>query len=339
MVLFTEVIIKGLIYNQSFSESFKAIRIGIPLFSSLILLFQGVKVNIRIVWRILLIVVILSTVLSLLGIIFRLPIYQNLESGENILVKSYGRILNSNAAFGVIGMYLLVSKDKNWYNEGKLVKFASVTSVIALLLTFNRTYMAILVLEVIYFTREKFTVGKAIKALFLTSVLVVSVFFAYLSNDVIKKSVDKRITSIITGDKTLKSSTIDENREIIFNGVSNQLNAGHFWIGMPMNEPIFIWPKKWSTDEDREMRVTDTSFITFLLRYGVIPLLITIVVFKQLFKKSDHIFYKSIFVFYLVASLNIDSLLRHNTVFFLIIVFIISNFKENLSDDKSFIHS
>jgi len=327
-VLFIEVILKNLIFNQSVSESFKAIRIGIPFFSSLVLIVQGIRANIHIVWKTILYAVLCSVILSLVVLVVPLPIYQNVGIGDNILIKNYGRILNSNAAFGLIGLYLLVSKDRSWYNKGRLVKIASVLSVIGLVLTFNRTYLAILILELFYFTRKDFTIKKIVRISFLTSILGVFVMIIYFNNEVVKRSVDKRITSVLVGEKTLQASTIDNNREIIYNGVAKQIYLGHYWIGMPIKDPIFIWPKKWSTDEDKEIRVTDTSFITFLLRYGIISLFISIVILTQLFKVSHNVFYRSIFIFYLIASLNIDSLVRQNSVFFLIIVFIISTLKK-----------
>ncbi|QTE22519.1 hypothetical protein [Polaribacter cellanae] len=281
----------------------------------------------------------ISVVLSIISIYFPLPIYYDIENGQNFLSKNNGRIINSNASFGLIGIYLLLSKKQKWYSSGKLVKFVSVLSIISLMLSFNRTFLAILIIEILYLVKKTFSVRKLIKTFLLSASFILLIILIYNNNKIIKNSVDKRITSIVLGEKTLKSSTIDGNRRVIYEGVLDRLNSGYFWIGLPMKKPIFVWLRKWSTGEDREMSVTDTSVITFLLRYGIIPLFLIVLIFKQLYKVSRNNFYKTIFVLYLISSLNIDSLLRQNTVFFLIIILIITNEKLKYKNEKYLIYS
>ena len=150
VIVFTEVVVKNLMYGQSFGGAFKTIRIGLPLFSSLILIVQGIRADIRIVWKTLLVAISASVIISVLSLVIDLPIYHGLESGADVLKETSGRLGNSNQHFGLIGMYLLIQDTNNWYSRGKLVKITAILSVFALILSFNRTLLALLFLETIY---------------------------------------------------------------------------------------------------------------------------------------------------------------------------------------------
>ena len=163
IVVFTEVVVKNFVYGQSFGEAFKTIRIGLPLFSSLILIAQGIRANIVIVWKTLLVAISASTIISVLSLVIDLPIYQDLESGADVLQETSGRLGNSNFYFGLIGMYLLIHDNDHWYSKGKLVKITAILSVFSLILSFNRTLLALLFLETIYLLRVKFNVKKILK--------------------------------------------------------------------------------------------------------------------------------------------------------------------------------
>src|SRR5690606_228009 len=143
---FTEFVVKILAFGQSFGEAFKAIRAGLPLISSLVILLTGIRPDLRIVWRTMLIAIGLSIILSLVSLVIPLPFYYNLEQGVDVLTMNIGRIGNANASFGFVGLYLLFRDKGEWYNQGRLVRFVSIASVGALVLMFNRTFLAILVL-------------------------------------------------------------------------------------------------------------------------------------------------------------------------------------------------
>ncbi len=336
IVVFTEVIVKNLVYGQSFGDAFKTIRIGLPLFSSLVLIVQGIRADIRVVWKTLLLAISASTIISLLSLVIDLPIYHDVESGTDILKAGGGRVKNANFLFGLIGMYLLIQDNDNWYGRGKLVKITAILSIFAIILSFNRTLLALLFLETIYLLRARFNLKKFMKITFY-GVLVLLIFFgAYSTNDAMRQQMDKRIFSILEGKQSIAENTIEDNREVIYTAIQEKLNAGYYVIGLPYKTPIFTWAARWSFEDDRRMSVTDTSVITILLRYGFIPLLLTLFILKQLYSFSNNLFFKTILILCLIASLNIDVIVRQNPILFIAIIFLIT--KATIHEQHS-IHS
>ena len=327
VVVFTEVVVKNLMYGQSFGDAFKTIRYGLPLFSSLILIAQGIRADIRIVWKTLLVAISASTIISVLALVIDLPIYYDIESGADILKELRGRIGNSNFHFGLIGMYLLIQDNNNWYSRGRLVKITAILSVLALILSFNRTYLALLFLETIYLLRIRFNLKKFLK---ITSygILVLLIFFgAYTSNETMRNQMDQRIFSILLGEESIAEGTIDGNRDVIYTAVQKKLASGYYVVGLPYKIPIFTWAPRWSYGEAKEMTVTDTSALTILLRYGFIPLILTLLILRQLYSFSNNLFFKTILILYLIASLNLDAILRMNAILFLAFILFITKAK------------
>jgi hypothetical protein len=326
-VVFTEVVLKNIFFDQSVGEAIKSIRVGLPLFSSLIILRQGIRADIQIVWNTLLVAISVSVTLSIVSLFTDLPIYYDLESGTSILEDLRGRVMNSNTYFGLIGLYLLIQGNNNWYSRGKLVKITSVLSVISVILSFNRTFLALLFLEAIYLMWFNFNFKKSIKIAFYGLGILAIFFGAYLNNDIIKNQIDRRILSIIIGEESLSGQTIENNREIIYYGVQEKIESGYFLIGLPFKTPIYTWPARYSVEEDMDMTVTDTTVFTLLLRYGILPLVLAFVIFNQMYSLSKNSFFRTILVLFLISSLNLDSLLRLNSILFLVLIFIINKSK------------
>ncbi|MDO6605161.1 hypothetical protein [Arenibacter palladensis] len=336
VVVFTEVVVKNLVYGQSPGEAFKTIRIGLPLFSSLLLIVQGIRADISIVWKTLLLAISASVIISFISLVVPLPIYHDVESGTDILEASRGRVKNSNFLFGLIGMYLLIQDNNHWYSRGRLVKITAILSVFVLILAFNRTLLAILFIQTIYLLWKKFDLIKLRKISFY-GILVLLIFFgAYLNSQTMRDQIDKRIFSIVLGDESIAENTIEGNRDVIYSAVEKKLKSGYYVLGLPYKTPIFTWPPRWSTDVERDIRITDTSALTILLRYGFIPLILTLLIIRQLYRFSNNLFFKTILILYLMASLNIDVILRQNSILFLAFIFFIT--KAHIHEQNS-IHS
>jgi hypothetical protein len=312
-VLFTEFVIKNIFYDQSIGEAVKSIRIGLPLFSSLILIYQGIRADIQIVWKTLLMAISVSVILSILSLFVDLPIYYDLESGTNILEELQGRVMNMNASFGVIGFYLLFEDKNKWYNQGWLIKITVVLSVISLLLTFNRTYLALLFLAGIYLIFRNFKIKQILKSLFFASVFLGLSFYLYKTNNVVQRQIDKRILPIILGEASLQESTIENQRSYIYEAIIEKIQDNNWFIGLPYKKPIY---EDFSNKNDNlEHNKTDISFVNILLRYGILILLSYFIIFKQMYHKGY--FVPSIFWIYFLASMNTDALMNQNSVFFL----------------------
>ena len=324
IILFNEIVIKNLMYGQSLGEAFKAIRIGIPLISSLILVFQGINANVKIVWKVLLWAILTSIFLSFISIFINLPIYYNLESGENLLDENRGRIFNSNASFGLISLYLIFKNKNKWYNKGLLIKIVSILSIVSLILTFNRTYLAILAIEYIYLSFSTLNFRNAFKFTILPLVFIGLSFWSYSNFDRIQRQVDKRIINVLFGKSSLYESTIKDNRDHIYNSMYERIIENHWLIGLPYKKEIF---KKEASYNPIEMTKTDVSLYNVLIRYGIIPTVILVIIFRRILKYKFTMF-KFIFILLLIASLNIDSLVSHNSIFFLILILFINFYDE-----------
>ncbi|WP_299534715.1 hypothetical protein [Ulvibacterium sp.] len=294
------------------------------MFSSLILITQGIRADIRIVWNTLLFAISASVIISVLSLVINLPIYYEMESGADVLTETRGRLGNANFFFGLIGMYLLIQDRNNWYSKGKLVKITAILSIFALILTFNRTFLALLFLETIFLLWVKFD-AKKFRKIVSYGILVLLIFFgAYSTNETMRNQMDKRIFSILLGEQSIAEETIEDNRDIIYSAVIEKVTSGYYVVGLPFKTPIFTWPPRWSTDVERDIRVTDTSAFTILLRYGIIPLLLSLLILKQLYSFSNNLFFRTILILYLIASLNLDIILRLNSILFIALIFFIT---------------
>lgn len=331
LIVFTnEFIIKYLFYLQSPTNAIKSIRIGLPLFSTLLLIKQGIRVNIYYFWKVVLVTVSFSVFISFLSFIFPLPIYSEIEEGVDLISQLKGRIINSNAIFGLIGAYFLFSNDNNWYAKGKLLKVTAILSCISLIISFNRTSIALLLLEILFLTWKNLNIKVVLRFIFLTSLFLYSLMYLYNNNAIIQRQLDKRVFSIIEGSQTISESTIEGNREVIYEGVIKRIQQGYWLIGMPYHIPIFTWPAEGFRKEPQDMTKTDTTFINILLRYGIFSFVLVILIFRRMSKLNRNKLYKSFYILLLIGSLNIDLLFSQNSIFFLFIVFFVGNSMDNL---------
>ena len=318
VAFFTEFF-KMLAFDQSVGNGFKGLRMGFPLFSSLLLVWQGIRVDIRLVWKVLLWAITLSVILSIVSIFVYLPIYHNPED-DDILNASQGRLGNANSSFGLIGLYLLF-KDKNkWFNQGKLPLYTAILSIASLLLTFNRTYLALFCLFFVYLSFTTFSVKTAFKIIAVPAVFLGIVAGAYFYSPVIQYQVDKRILSIVLSETTVAESTIEGNRDKIYNAIQDRIAEGYWVVGMPYREEIFVYFKM---GEYRGAKKTDISFINILLRCGIVSLLL----FLSFLYKIKRFRYINgmLLLMYILASLNTDALYNQNSIFFICLFLMVNN--------------
>lgn len=321
IVIATEIL-KHLYFGGGLGAAFKTIRIGLPLFSCLFILFFGIRANIEKVWRTLLWAISASAVLTLLTPFLYLPIYPAIE-GENFIEATAGRFINSNASFGIIGVYLLYKDQERWYNQGWLPKITAVLGIIILIATFNRTYLALIALAFIYLSFTEFSLKKAFKYVSVPFIAFGVVVTTYNYSDVIQRQVDKRIFNIVLGQTELLDSVYHDNRDVIYENILDKIEKGYWVIGLPYSQKIFYLNR---TDGVYAASKTDISFINILLRYGIIPFTLILIIYFKLLKSGTKSFQFTL-LFYTIASLNIDSLLAHNSVFFLFILLFITNYR------------
>lgn len=329
-VFFIEFSIKPIFYDQPIADSFRSFRLGLPLYSSLIILLMGIKADIKIVWKVLLYTIGTSIILSVLSIFISLPIYYNIGN-ENILELFNGRVINSNASFGIIGLYLLFSDKDKWYNQGYLVKAVSLLSVLSLIITFNRTYLALLLMGFVIITIKNFSIKNIYKIVLYPTLLFIVLFFVYNNFNTVKNQIDKRILSLVFKEEVFIKSTISSSRNNIYDGVSNRMRQDYWIIGLPYDVEIFS--QYMPVQGEYHATKTDISFVNILLRYGIVSLIIFLCFLYRLQRTTK--FPLIILLSYILASLNTDSLFNQNSILFLILFSIIYMSKEFVLKDSN----
>lgn len=323
IILFTELF-KHLYHDEGIGNAVKTIRMGLPLFSSLLIVYTGIRADIEKVWQTLLYAISVSAVLTLITPFVFLPIYPSVE-GQNILEALYGRLVNSNNTFGFIGIYLLFKDKACWYNKGWLPRLTALLSITSLMMSFNRTYLALLVIAYMYLSFTEFSIRKIFRIVSYPVIAIGIFLAAYNYSEVIKMQVDKRIFDIVLGSTLLSESVYENNRDVIFEGVSNRIFQGYWLFGLSYDTPVFSGYNA-SNDEYSDKPSTDTSLLNILLRYGIISLLLLIMIFYHLcFKSNPGVFIFS-FSVYFIASLNTDAFFKDNSVFFLLMIYLIQNY-------------
>ncbi len=321
IVIVTEIF-KHVYFDEPIGNAIKTIRMGLPLLSSIWLLYAGIRADLQLVWRTILWAISVSVVLTLMSFFVNIPIYSTYE-GENILEATQGRLMNANSSFGIIGIFLLYKSKNRWYDGGWLSRMTALLSVAALILSFNRTYLALLSLAFVYFSFTEASIRKAIKTAFIPLIALGIFWAAYNFSDVIQGQVDRRILDVIFGNTQLSESVYENNRDFITEGIKSRISEGYWAFGLPYSIDIFNF------SIEREVIVgtkTDISFVNVLLRHGILPLFLLCLIFYRLFALRFLMFRYALLI-YSLASFNIDALFAHNTIFFLIIVYAVGQYE------------
>lgn len=320
IVLMTELVVKKLLYDQNLGDSLKSLRIGLPLFSGLILLSQGLRVSAKSALHTLLYSILTSFSLSLVNVYIPLPFLKGLIV-DDVLAFDKGRVRNLNFSFGIIGLYLLMQNENRSIFKGALASRASFAGIVSLISSFNRTYLAVLAIEFSILLFKNFAFQKALKIGFISILLFSSIFYLYNNNEILQNQLNNRFISILTDISTLEESTIENNRDYIYEAIQYRISEGYWIIGLPYRIPVFLKNFRYD-NEERAMVKTDISLFNILLRYGIIPLVLLLSIFLNMIKYKSY-FFNLMFGLYLLASLNIDSLLSHNSIFFLLFLFMV----------------
>lgn len=314
VIILSDLVFKVIIYGQGLGEGVRSLRMGLPLLSSILLLFQGLRPSIEKIWSVMMAAIGGSIIISFCSLFLPIPLYYGVQSSADILAETQGRLVNSNASFGVIGLYILFRRNRSWYATRRWFRLVMVFSGISLIATFNRTYLALLAIELIFLLRGSFTLTLIYRFLIINALIGVTFIGLYRYFPIIERQVDRRIISIVTQETSIYQSTIESNRDKIYNGIISRINEGYWMFGLPFDKNIFV---KKSRSGIKAMKFTDTSLANMLLRYGILSFIFYLLLLRGIY--NDKYGVRFVLIIYLIASLNIDSLLSHNSVFFLVI--------------------
>lgn len=314
--------IKDVIYIGSFGDFTKSLRLSLPLISSFTILLSGLRVDIKKLWRIILIAVLLSNMIAISAFLFHIERF--LPPKDNL--TRAGRLFNSNFEFSIIALFLLFESKKFWYNKGFLPIITSVFSLLGLIMHGNRTFLIAVFLSSLYFTFTKFSLSILVRSSIILLIVGFTFIMVYLNVDVLKRQVDLRILPLVMTNEYVFEDAYYNNRDFIVDGVIEKIDQGYWLIGLPYSKPIFSYNMNVYRISGRDkMVLTDTSLVNLLLRYGILALILFSIIFFRLFVNNLHSANPSrIFLyttpFYFLTSINVDSFVSHNLIFFLIIV-------------------
>lgn len=321
-VVFITELLKIVYFENPLSDLFKSFRFGLPFFSSMLLLTSEIKVDINKTWNVLLTAIVISNVLTVLSFIFNQPLYPISSFSSSYESIEIGRFFNSNAHFAFIAVFFLFDEGKRY---SFLEKTVAISSILVLILSFSRTAILILFVYVFFLGYKNLSLKVFFRFAFIIIVSIGVFSYSYNSNEIIKNQIDKRFIHIVRGSTTINESIYENNRKYIVDGVLEKISQGYWVLGIPINMEMFTY--NLPHIQERIMYNTDTTIINILLKYGVIPLALFMMILMSLLKKNRKIpiIYYTI-ILLLIISINADSLLRYNDIFFLIILILYINF-------------
>lgn len=317
ITFFTEIFIKPVYYLETMSNGFKSFYIGMPLFLGLSLLIFNLRINIKMIWNTLCIAVLVSILLSVLSLFIYIPIYQEdgYLSNFSESIKE-GRLMNANASFGFIGFIILMKYQDRWFCSKLFYKIVYGLSICALIFTFNRTFLGFLIFGYIYLFIKDFSTKNLTRNLTVALFLILALVLVYNMNEYVKDQFDNRILYLFDSSVKSNDRLFENNRDMIYDGILKNIEEGYWIIGLPWSKPMFFMHFL-----NQGSQYTDTSLANILLRFGVFPLIIFIIILKNIYKTSRSLLFRFPMVIFVLASFNIDSLYRHNTIFFIIILY------------------
>jgi hypothetical protein len=314
MIFFTEFVLKSIVFGQSIADGMRSIQIGLPLLSSMVLVSQGARNGNALIWKAMVVAVGLSAVISVSSMFVDIPIYSFDQTEKSILEVTDGRLVNSNSSFGLIALFAIAQ-----LKNGELPRFRGayiyfLMSIIALFLTFSRTYIALVPLSImLVYGKKLFRVRELAKATILLMILATITVSLYRSNERIQAQINQRFLESVS---TIVTGSIEGTRDVIWSGALNRIKEGYWVLGLPFQKEIFTHNDTYRGPGGKFPQ-TDTSVINLLLRYGIVSTIAVIAFLLMLSRDSGRIIRLLLLIFTL-ASINIDSLVSHNAIFFLV---------------------
>lgn len=313
--------VKEIMIEGSVGDFAKSIRLSLPLLSAMSIFITGLRVDIKKFWFVLLITVVISNLLSVIAFLFEISRFLPPEESYT----SFGRMYNSNAGFGLIALYLVFESKKVWYNKSWFVFIVSLTSVVGLLLTGNRTMILVAILLSLVISFKKYSFKTLLRGSFFLFVAIYAFYLLYSNNSYIERQINRRVLSLTSGDVSILEDAYYGSREIILQDTKKNIENGAWIIGLPYQKEIFEYGKDIYLKSGRgKMKMTDTSLINITLRYGIVALILFLLFFFFLYrgnylKENKSYIFLYTFPFYFLAAFNLDELVQHNSILFIII--------------------
>ncbi len=324
-------LVKKMHYGISLFDTIKNLRIGVPVFSGLLVLLQGKKVNPEFCLKTILVAIIISCVLTPLFVLLGIePANFTLEDRQlQVQYLEQGRLINDNYEFGLIGIALLYLVPKvHTYKTGlkRLLLIASVFSLIIMVLFFNRTLLtATFLLGLILFFKNFSLKTLAYITGAVVLIAVIGGYF-YQTNAEVREQVQDRILIVFQEEGGLAESVYYDNRDKLYAEYLDQL-GDHWLLGIPGGDVLIDTGNVMSSK-------SDISFFNVWIRYGIVAEIVFIIIFIAVCldhkKKLEYLPRGSLsyqigravmltIPLFVLVSFNVDVLVGHNAILFLLL--------------------
>lgn len=294
LLLFISIFIveslKGFLFDGLFKNGFKLLRDWLlPLMSAYLIFSQGIKLKSHIVLKFFLLALNVSFIASLFMAFYNIS-YSITGVDQEFSILNNGRIINMNAYFSLIGLYLLfnVSKYSMSIRLSRLIILTSVLSLIISILSFNRTLLVLLVLELIllmynYGIRRNVLI-LTLKFIMITFGFLVIFYNIYTNNDTIRDQVDTRILSFVDfsndGWEIYEDDFVDSawegNRDFMITAAITKGLSNPF-LGTPYALKI------WESESGLVGNSVDISTLHVFAKHGFIVLILFVTFYMSLF--------------------------------------------------------
>lgn len=320
------------VYDRQILDIINQLRHYFPFLIATILLAVGTIVKTERYLRLLVIASIFSSAIALM-IHHLMPdlMAKMLSSSSRMvaLTTVHGRLYwtNSCLVFFVILLFLLPKKEI--YVNKAIMSIALLFTLAGLFNTLNRTMVIGLILFLggyIFFEKHFFSfVKRAKKIIGLSMIGIVMIIGLMFISPKLKHMIEERyLRSSYQFEYMIESEVVTE-RFPIYRQYINSIKK-YFPIGQGLGKPFHIH------GDDIEVPVSDVSFLSFLLPFGLIGLIIFFIfiymLFRLIIRENNCISERGIriiklfFIIALIMSLNIDFFSRNNFVIFITMLFL-----------------
>lgn len=329
MTLLSEML-KIPVYASGLSSYFRAFRVCVALFSAMLILIQGVKIDPEGIKKAILLSLLVSFILTVVLDVMGMGPKTIAAGDEQIELNSdNGRFGNQNASMAIFAIAFLLDRKLLMETFGRQKLLAYITfsfAVIILVFSFNRTMLAAAAIMVAYYFLRGFSVKKIFQIAILAAICVKVLMYLYDTNKKVKDQFDYRIFTV------WEHGFDQENREAIA-GQRTMLYKFYeerFGEYYPLGIPIEVGFAP-NSKTGKPMNTSDISVLTITLRYGIIVGIVFLILIWQLFrtmqkkypghKKANKVYNKLVvpYIMGFLCSLNIDLFARHNFIVFLVL--------------------
>jgi hypothetical protein len=281
-----------LVSGDSLMSLLRDIRVHLPFYSVLLVLLQGLKIQPRLMLKVILSAISLSGLYSIFIALTGMEIGSLYIEGQELSQSGNleGRVLNLNSLAAIFGLALLALRDRCAFIGDKALAMATTITCLVLVIVgiigFNRTILFFypLLMSLFMLNLNNFKRGFIVMLAFVVS--VVTAVILYQTNFEVREQLNRRVVYPLAGGQgAILENIYFGNREVLYRNYAGILKE-HWGMGAPQTVAF-----KMIADSSGviKSRAVDVSILSLWLRHGVISM----VAFVFLYARFIVDFYKS----------------------------------------------